>query len=1305
MSNRLFGLFGRGQQNEQPRQNQCSTLGGTCSTVTVEREYVRQEVHGKACSVPVSQGTAAGTSYQSVPQPSSTAAKPLDTSKAIEISNGLRVQPNKDGSVTVTIPLTADDIGIGSKAQYTVKTPTSSSTQPVSLGESTQNFISHGNVGGDLVAHKVYNRGTKQWELQVTLKDVQTTGRVTIGDRVYDLEPSKLKAEMLLAAMPPLSPSDIRLSVKPPELSLGPTITTPATPPITPSAGGTPWLSPLGPKPGGARSDGLVITAPILLKALEELNSRHRGLTGGMPESTGMDGKTAPPVEPGLKSIPDSTPVGGGSPKVDLNKAPQDPELVKLREKLQLAISYLTGTDGMSRAADIKSVLKETLNTLDRTEARLLEVRSKLVERYKNFSISGEERAEVARKLEEVDNALKGGLATTLKEMGLNKPEDFTKFDATVFAKKFDDLLKYKLPPLPTKPAPGADAGAPPPSTETKIDADRGPSEALKEIIDGVQGQLDSLNKIANPNVSKGRENLANILEDARVVAQRLLEKRQALVKAKADTNEKDPSKVAEQIREIDKVLDQDLPRYLKQVLFKKETGTLTDLSSLTRVDIRTQFRAALAPTSTSPSISGREIKEGERIELKLEIGEAVQIRTASGDVVVKARRIVGTDGKAVVRYDLNSDDEKIASLEIDGGKLFLKANTIPEEKREYTLEYIDGAPNNVTRSEKFSIIPTSGAAPSPSVDAATELAQLKTDVKGIFALMEGPLVGDSANPKVLEELVSSKGFSREADGSVKKASTDGTQEFRVNDTLEVTATTRAVATPAIKPPVTPAPTANAEAQAEMNKIKALLSSPTLSDAAQRKAFLGKLEFEKRSEGTPAVDEWVKVSSKDATQKIVVGSLNGTPSVELRAIAPATPTAANPTAVKELEDLKKTLAEVADLKLSKPFLEAADYKQVGDRMVKPSADTNYNLVVDKAGQATLELVEKPSAAPSKLPEVVPTTPPPASTPSTPPELSASKELALQQLNMQKNVALRLLDSKYSDSGKFKVYAKRELEIATSYAAGEIESGKTATTLESVAVLYGNKPVLTALGYERSTEFPGYLIRKVDGASRLVHPGLGLAEEHVFDTASKTASYYRLTSDLTRGDLLASFQQDPSGKQVRITGEHKFKHDSWVTDAEEKQLDKTVGFLKDILEDYTSSESERTTVFETIQDSNPAHRSYIQGRYEELAGRTLLYDLSYHAGEKFLSAQNILQGFDPAPTARVLYDSISGYFSDNPERAKDVTAGLTAYQRRAVIHEFNSNREINKGHGKLEDRLKAELKDGLIKDEILKNLGL
>jgi len=194
------GIFGlrRNNQPQQNQQNQCNRADGSCGTATVERSYVRQEVASKAQPAPMmgSCGTTTTSSSQVYASSCGVPAKPVDTSKAQAIGNGMRAQTNSNGSITVTIPLTTNDLTTGSKLDYSYKRENDGA--PRQQAGNTKNLVDYGGTNSYFQMVVVRNGISGQAELQVTLRDSKTTGQVWIGDRQYAFEPSKIKAEMAL---------------------------------------------------------------------------------------------------------------------------------------------------------------------------------------------------------------------------------------------------------------------------------------------------------------------------------------------------------------------------------------------------------------------------------------------------------------------------------------------------------------------------------------------------------------------------------------------------------------------------------------------------------------------------------------------------------------------------------------------------------------------------------------------------------------------------------------------------------------------------------------------------------------------------------------------------------------------------------------------------------------------------------------------------------------------------------------------------------------------------------------------------
>lgn len=192
------GILGlrRNNQPQQNQQNQCNRADGSCGTATMERSHVRQEVASKARPAQMmgSCGTTTTSSSQVYASSCGVPAKPVDTSKAQAIGNGMRAQTNSNGSITVTIPLTTNDLTTGSKLDYSYKRENDGA--PRQQAGNTKNLVDYGGTNSDFQMVVVRNGISGQAELQVTLRDSKTTGQVWIGDRQYAFEPSKIKAEM-----------------------------------------------------------------------------------------------------------------------------------------------------------------------------------------------------------------------------------------------------------------------------------------------------------------------------------------------------------------------------------------------------------------------------------------------------------------------------------------------------------------------------------------------------------------------------------------------------------------------------------------------------------------------------------------------------------------------------------------------------------------------------------------------------------------------------------------------------------------------------------------------------------------------------------------------------------------------------------------------------------------------------------------------------------------------------------------------------------------------------------------------------
>jgi hypothetical protein len=619
MADGIFGrIFNRGQQN-QSQQEGCGRLDGKCGTAQMQPTEIRQEVSNRAQPVALPGPQSQPSSAQVQSASYSPAANPRDTSNAKPISNGLHAQTNKDGSLTVTIPLTNNDVVVGTQARYAFKTPTESTPGPQPLGN-LKSLVAHGSTSSPLVAHKVYNSTTQQWELQVTVKDASTTGEVWIGNQSHKVDPGKIKAELARTRLPAASPSDFRLvtpAVTPaPTPAAAPKVVSTVTPSPTPASGPatTPSTSP--------------VTSPELRP---KLPVPSLGPTG-RPGTVGLGGETNRESLTGAE-IKAETPVVVGLPKAPA----QDSELQKMREQLEVAISQLAGTDVPSTAATLKEVLKTTLETVDKTEKKLREIREKLATSWEDKNISVEQRRESVENVKKIDEALKGGLVTALKELGAQKPDNLSKFSPDAFFKKFESLLALTPPVAVPTPAPAPTAGAGTAKTEPSAGAavplERERSKQLADVLKEAKQQLNLLKDTVDTRVSTGREHLERIIIDADTIEQRLIEERKLLVATRSSAEAETLQDIDKRIGTIDKLIDNDLPKYLKRSLYK-QNGSLKDLATLDRIDPMTKFSTALSKLESEvPSINGAKVeieKPGEIKVLVRQYRSGIQTETLS---------------------------------------------------------------------------------------------------------------------------------------------------------------------------------------------------------------------------------------------------------------------------------------------------------------------------------------------------------------------------------------------------------------------------------------------------------------------------------------------------------------------------------------------------------------------------------------------------------------------------------------------------------------------------------------------------
>lgn len=1405
---RIGQIFNR-NQNQEPEQSACRLGDRSCGTTQVDTQSYRQAAANAAQPAQIPGATVAPS--QAVPQYSSgrcgQIAQPVDTSKATDLGNGVHAQVNRNGTVTVVLPLPN---GGRSQVDYTW-TKANESAPRQTMGYS-ENFRARGATGDPLVFHRQENGS-----LQVTVTG-PTTGAVWIDNKRHELDPTKIKADIarIKTAPAPASTSPATTvtpsPMTPPTSTVSPTPTPPTLSAPTPSAAPTQPSTPApsfilpdaipnlrlpmnGPTPPplpnfpydpspirlpssatppttSSPSDALptlpgstAATAPTMRDPLlateprrevrvgdganipsavgrEILSEINRGLStlseigksvvGSLTSGAAGSGAatTGSVTTPPSSSTSAPTPSTGGASTtppvstvstvtpvvVDLPNAPApDPKLAELRGKIQLAISQLTGLDTLSTAGDIKAVLQALLKTVNEVEKNLREHRHELTTRWTESNLTTAQREAIAKQITEIDKALTGGLAAAAEKVGAQRPGNLTRFDAEEFSKQFTALLTPQPTPAPITPTVlPSSAGTAGSSAGTETVASRAPSRALKDIVEDMQAELDGLSLIPGDELDRGRIDLTRIIAQTKAIEKTLLEEREELRQDLSPNNTDKDKQILERIAQIDELLDYDIPGYLNEEVYNSD-GTLQDLSELVQVRIQSHFGEQLKPLNEAPSLDGQQLSAGEQREIEIDPGEAIQIRH-NGEIIAKIQRNI--DGS--LSHVLQAKQDEPVSLEINGDKLILRIKADLAIEPPLTLDRIESATGIRKREEHFKVTRRETLDPTN----AAEVERIKSRIEELRSSFP-------TNQLLLEALVKSDKFVLDGDG-VKITSPDGKYEFRVNRNLEVSAVALPATAPApaasSTPSTAPAATAPAtEVSKEVEQIKVAVS--TLPDSAAREQFLKAMGFIQRG------SDFVKVSTKDPSQNILVKDITGTPSVELEPVAPATPVGASEEAQKQVEGLNAALSTLSDPAIFKPYLSAQGFKAEGDTLVKNSLDPNYNIVVDNTGEATLVKVAPattptPASPAPELPRsdsgpsspeltVLPSTPGATSDttmPSTSPTATLSfkptREQALAALETEKAAALKHATETHKDDVRDLAYATSEIDHVMTYATEAIDAGNTEMTLEMAAIQERNEVVLGELGYERSTNHPAYLVRKIEDGYRMINPALGLAEDQVIDERGIKQAYYQLNDDLTRGTLYASFERQPSGKYLQTGGEHKWVRGSWLTAADIEKLDLTVQSIEGKLNDFSSSEEERLMVMKLLKETEPGHRSYIVKKYEELTSRTLESDLDHHFGSGWHATtpeqeglDRLLFGFNQWRQASVIDKAITydgGAFGwEHYEAVVAATSDLNGFQRRAVEHTFN---RMYGQYGLLRQRLANELTVDERKSEIMANLN-
>jgi hypothetical protein len=1400
------GQFFNRNQSQEPQQSACRLGDRSCGTTQVDTQSYRQAAANAA--QPAQLPGASVAPSQAVPQYSSgrcgQIAQPVDTSKATDLGNGVHAQVNRNGTVTVVLPLPN-----GGRSQVDYNWTKANESAPRQTIGYSENFRARGATGDPLVFHRQENGS-----LQITVTG-PTTGAVWIDNERHELDPTKIKAEIArikTAAAPastspaatvtpspttpptstvsptptpptlsaptpsaaptlpstpapsfilpdaipnlrlpmdgptppphpnlPFDPSPMKLpsslpsSATPPTLS-SPSYDLPSLPASTPATAPT-MRDPL-PTTEGLREvqvgDGANIPSAVGREILSEINrglstlseigksvvgSLTSGAAGSGAATTGSvttppssSTSTPTPSTGGASTTPPVSTVSTVTPVVaDLPNAPTpDPKLAELRGKIQLAIGQLTGVESFSTAGDIKAVLQALLKTVNEVENNLREHRNELATRWTDSNLTTAQREAIAKQITEIDKALTGGLAAAVEKVGARRPENLTKFDTEEFSKQFTALLAP--PPTPAPAALSSGAGTAGSSTGTTTVAPRESNGALKGQIEDLQAQLEELSLIPGDGLDQGRIELKRLIEQTQAIEQTLLREYEKLQQEISPKNTDKDKQILERIAQIDELLETEIPALLNE-LGKNTTITLINSK------IKQVLGDELKPLNEAPSLDGQQLSAGEQREIEIDPGEAIQIRH-NGEIIAKIQRNI--DGS--LSHVLQAKQDAPVSLEINGAKLILRIKADLATETSLTLDRIESATGVTKREEPFkgtrreTLDPTNVA----------EVERIKSRIEELQSSFP-------TNQSLLEALVKLDKFVQDGDG-VKITSPDGKYEFRVNRNLEVSAVALPATAPApaasSTPSTAPAATAPAtEVSKEVEQIKVAVS--TLPDSAAREQFLKAKAMGFIQRGS----DFVKVSTKDPSQNILVKDITGTPSVELEPVAPATPVGASEEAQKQVEGLNAALSTLSDPDIFKSYLSAQGFKAEGDTLVKTSIDPNYNIVVDNTRKAILVKVAPattptpPSPAPelprsvsghsspesTALPstrEVPSGTTTPATSPTATVSFKPTREQALAALETEKAAALKHATETHKDDVRDLAYATSEIDYVMEYASGAINTGNTEMTLEMAAIKERNEVVLGELGYERSTNHPAYLVRKIGDGYRMINPALGLAEEQVIDARGIKQAYYQLNDDLTRGTLYASFERQPSGKYLQTGGEHKWVRGSWLTAADIEKLDLTVHSIEGKLNDFSATEEERLMVMRLLKETEPGHRSYIVKKYEELTSRTLENDLDHHfrSGWHVTTPEQegldrLLFGFSQWRQADVIDKAMTydrgalGW--DDYEAVVAATSDLNGFQRRAIEHTFN---RMYGQYGPLRQRFAYELTVDERKSEIMANLN-